>query len=288
MSAGIREESAMQFHLAIPNFGPGSSPEAMTEIAEEAEELGFDGIGTTDHLMVPKGMPDRYERIFEALTVLAYLAARTRRVKLITSVIVLLMRNPFAVAKQAATIDQLSGGRLELGLGVGWNELEFANVHADFRNRGRRLDEAIRLFRHLFSGSREPFQGTYYSYEDGVSEPLPVRREKLPILIGGNSDAALKRAARLADGWESTGLDPETWQERVRLLTAEAEAAGRSVEAGARLDLTGTAQEMLDEVRRWQDAGADHLMIGLGFTDGFADRMRVLGREVMPAARAAT
>lgn len=274
----------MQFHVAIPNFGPGSTPEAMAAIAEEAEALGFDGIGTTDHLLVPRGQPERYERIFDALVVLGYLAGPTRRVRLITSVIVLLMRNPFVVAKQAATIDQLSGGRLVLGLGVGWNEQEFANVHADFRNRGRRLDEALRLFRHLFSGSREPFRGAYYSYEDGIFDPLPVQGERLPILLGGNSDAAVRRAARAADAWESTGLNPESWRRRVELLRSE--AGGRSVEVGARINLTGNAKEMLGEVRRWHEAGADHLMIGFGFTDGFTERMRLFAREVMSAVGA--
>jgi probable F420-dependent oxidoreductase len=275
----------MRFHVAIPNFGRGSSPAAIAEIAQEAEEFGFDGIGTTDHLLVPRGQPERYERVFDALIVLGYIAAHTSRVRLVTSVIVLLMRNPFVVAKQAATIDQLSGGRLELGLGVGWHEREFANVHADFRNRGRRLDEAIRLFRHLFSGSRDPFRGDYYSYDDGVFDPLPVRREALPILLGGNSDAAVRRAARAADGWESTGIGSEAWRERVELLRSE--AAGRSVEVGSRIELRGGAGEMLAEVRRWQEVGADHLMLGLGFTDGFIDRMRLFAREVMPAVRAA-
>src|SRR5437899_188258 len=151
----------MELYLALPNFGRGSTVEALTEIAREAEELGFDGIGTTDHLLVPQGQPERYERIFDALVMLGYLAAHTRRVKLITTVIVLLMRNPFVVAKQAATVDQLSGGRLVLGLGVGWSEREFANVHADFRNRGRRFDDALSLLRHLFSGSRGSFEGMY-------------------------------------------------------------------------------------------------------------------------------
>ena len=271
----------MQFHIAIPNFGRGSSAEAIAEIAEEAEELGFDGIATTDHLLVPKGRPERYERIFDALAVLAYLAARTKRVKLITSVVVLLMRNPFALAKQAATIDQLSGGRLILGLGAGWNEQEFANMHMEFRNRGRRFDEALRLFRHLFSGSREPFEGAYFGYQDGVFDPLPVHRERLPILLGGNSDPAIKRSARAADIWESTGIGPEAWQERLGLLRAE--AAGRQVEAGARIGLDGSADEMLATVRAWDQSGADHLMIGFGFTDGFAERMRLFAREVMPA-----
>jgi probable F420-dependent oxidoreductase len=270
----------MQLHLAIPNFGRGSTVEAMAELAQEAEELGFDGIGSTDHVLVPKGQPERYERVFDALAVLAYLAAKTQRVKLLTSVIVLFMRNPFIVAKQAATIDQMCHGRLVLGLGVGWQEQEFNNVHMDFRNRGRRMDEAIRLFRHLFSGSREPFQGDYYGYEDGVFDPLPVAREQVPILIGGNSEPAIRRAARLADGWESTGLEPEDWKRSASQLR---EWAGeRKVEAGARIGLTGDAKEMLAEVRRWRDAGADHLMLGLGFTDGFAERMRLFAREVMP------
>lgn len=148
----------MQLHIAIPNFGTGSTPQAIAEIAEEAEALGFDGVGTTDHLMVPLGQPQRYERVFEALTVLAYLAARTRRVKLITTVVVLLMRNPFVLAKQAATIDQLSCGRLVLGLGVGWSEPEFANIHADFQNRG--------------AGS------TRRSAFSGISSPAPERRSR--------------------------------------------------------------------------------------------------------------
>lgn len=271
----------MEIHLALPNFGPGSTPEAVTEIAEEAEALGFDGVASTDHLLVPRGQPERYERIFDALAVLAYLAGRTRRVKLITSVVVVLMRNPFAVAKQAATIDQLSGGRLVLGLGAGWQEQEFANVHAEFRNRGRRLDEVIRLYRHLFSGSREPFAGEYYAYDDGVFDPLPVRGADLPILLGGNSDAAVRRAARVADSWESTALDLESWRERAGFLRRE--AGGRDVEAGARIGLPERPDEMVSEVRRWQEAGAGHLMLSLGYAEGFTERMRTIAREVLPA-----
>jgi probable F420-dependent oxidoreductase len=271
----------VQFHVAIPNFGRGSSVEAMTEIAREAEELGFDGIATTDHLLVPRGQPERYERIFDALAMLGYLAAQTKRVKLITSVIVLLMRNPFVVAKQAATVDQLSGGRLVLGLGVGWQEQEFANVHAEFRQRGRRMDEALKLFRHLFSGSAEPFEGRYYAYADGVFDPLPVHREKLPIMLGGNSDAAIRRAAGSAELWESTGVDIEAWKESAAKLRQW--SGDRHVEAGARINLSGSAEEMLVQVKRWRDAGAEHLMLGLGFSDGFVERMRTFAREVKPA-----
>lgn len=273
----------MKLHLALPNFGSGSTPQAMLEIARAAEELGFDGIGTTDHILVPKGQPQRYERIFDPLIVLGWIAGATTRVQLVTSVIVVLMRNPFAVAKQAATIDQLSGGRLVLGLGAGWLESEFANVHADFRRRGRRLDEVIRLYRHLFSGSDAPFEGDYYGYQDGVFDPLPVAKERLPIMLGGNSDAAVKRAAAVADVWESTALEVDTWKERVELLRRE--AGGRQVEVGARIGLPEDSGEALAELRRWQEAGAGHLMLSFGFTEGFLERTRKLGREVLPHLR---
>ena len=270
----------MKLHLAIPNFGPGSSAEDTIGIALEAEALGFDGVGTTDHILVPAGQPHRYERVFDPLIVLGYLAARTERVQLITSVIVVPMRNPFALAKQAATIDQLSGGRLVLGLGAGWHEQEFANVGADFRRRGKRLDETIDLFRHLFSGSREPFAGELYGFEDGVFEPLPVQREQLPILIGGNSDAALKRAARAGDIWESTGLDVDAWTERAGVLRGL--VGDRQVELGARIGLPADPGEMVAALERWEAAGAEHVMIGFGFTEGYLEKLRLFGREVLP------
>lgn len=273
----------MKFHLAIPNFGPGSTAEETVRTAVEAEELGFDGVGTTDHLLVPAGQPHRYERVFDPLIVLAHIAARTERIQLITSVIVVPMRNPFALAKQVATIDQLSGGRMVLGVGAGWHEQEFANVHADFRRRGRRLDETIRLFRHLFSGVHEPFAGEFYAYEDGVFEPLPVQREQLPILVGGNSDAALRRAARAADVWESTALDVDAWTERVEVLRGL--VGDRQVEVGARIGLPDDPAEMFGELERWMAAGAEHVMVSFGFTEGFLEKLRRFGREVLPRLR---
>jgi probable F420-dependent oxidoreductase len=273
----------LKLHLAIPNFGPGSAAADMVAIAVVAEALGFDGIATTDHLLVPRGEPHRYERIFDAVVVLGHLAAHTERVQLLTSVIVVPMRNPFVLAKQIASLDQLSGGRVVFGVGAGWHEGEFANVHAPFAGRGRRLDEAIRLFRHLFSGSPEPFQGEFYGYEDGVFDPLPVQREQLPIMVGGNSDAALRRAARAADVWESTALDVDGWSERVEVLRPLVGA--RQVEVGARIGLPEDTGEAFAELERWQAAGAEHVMISLGFSDGFLERLRRFGREVLPRLR---
>ena len=169
----------------------------MTETALAADDLGFRALWTADHLLAPSTLP-QFARVFEPLVSLAFVASITQRVRLGTSVIVLPMRSPFVVAKQAATLDVLSNGRLILGIGVGSFAAEYENVHAEFHNRGARLEETIALFRHLWSGSREPFEGRFYGFLDGVFEPVPVQGKNLPLLIGGRSDVVLRRVARHA------------------------------------------------------------------------------------------
>jgi probable F420-dependent oxidoreductase len=220
------------------------------------------------------------------MTLLGYLAARTSRIRLGTSVIVLGMRNPFVVAKQAATLDLVSNGRFTLGLGAGYSEPEFSNVGASgvWTTRGKRLDEAIRLFRHLWSGAEGPFDGQFYPYDEGYFGPPPPQRERLPIMIGGGSDAALERAATLGDVWQSTGLKPDEFgvkAEKVRLL-----AQGRRVELGARTSLIGDPDQVLAKVTAFQNAGAEHVCAYFGSTvEDFVPGMRTFAREVMPALR---
>src|SRR5579884_1347595 len=192
----------MIFDVTLGNFG-AVPPQVLVDTARAADEHGFRAIWTADHLLAPSSYP-QFGSVLEPLIVLSHVAAATQRIRLGTSVIVLPMRSPFVVAKQAATLDVLSGGRLILGLGVGSVEGEYANVHANYHNRGARLDEAIALFRHLWSGSREPFAGRYYGYQDGVFAPLPLQGRDLPLLIGGRSEAALKRVAREAAIWQTT------------------------------------------------------------------------------------
>jgi probable F420-dependent oxidoreductase len=271
-------------HVALPNGHRGVTLDQLSEITEVAEELGFKGVWPLDHVLVGPDLKDRYPWVIEPLTLLGYLAARTERIRLGTSVIVLGMRNPFVVAKQAATLDQLSNGRFTLGLGAGYSEPEFRNVGASgvWHTRGKRLDEAIRLFRHLWSGSEGPFDGEFYNYDEGYFGPLPPQRERLPILIGGNSDAALRRAGTLGDVWQSTGLKPEDFgakAEQVRLY-----ANGRRVEVGARTSLTGDPDTVRARVTAFQKAGAEHVCAYFGSTvEDFVPGMRTFAREVMPA-----
>ena len=273
----------MDIHVALPNGHRGVTLGQLTQITEVAEELGFNGVWPLDHVLVGPDLKDRYPWVIEPLTLLGYLAARTSRIRLGTSVIVLGMRNPFVVAKQAATLDLLSNGRFTLGLGAGYSEPEFRNIGAGdvWHTRGKRLDEAIRLFRHLWSGANGPFDGQFYKYEEGYFGPPPPQRERLPILIGGSSDPALKRAATLADVWQSTGLTPDEFgprAEKVRQL-----AQGRVVELGARTSLIGDPDSVLAKVKAFQKAGAEHVCAYFGSTvEDFVPGMRTFAREVLP------
>jgi len=181
----------MDVHVALPNGHAGVTIDELLEITVAAEEFGFDGVWPLDHVLAGPDLKDRYPWVIEPMTLLGYLAARTTKIRLGTSIIVLAMRNPFVVAKQAATLDLLCSGRFTLGLGAGYSEPEFRNVGAAdvWSTRGQRLDEAILLFRHLWSGAHAPFRGRFYSYDEGWFGPPPPQGARLPTL--GEEPAAL-------------------------------------------------------------------------------------------------
>jgi probable F420-dependent oxidoreductase len=274
----------MDVHVALPNGHRGVTLGQLTQITEVAEELGFHGVWPLDHVLVGPDLKDRYSWVIEPITLLGYLAARTSRIRLGTSVIVLGMRNPFVIAKQSAALDLLSNGRFTLGLAAGYSEPEFRNVGASgvWHTRGKRLDEAIRLFRHLWSGAEGPFDGQFYRYDEGYFGPAPPQGEKLPILIGGASDAALRRAGALGDVWQSTGLNPDEFGAKAEQVRRYAN--GRRVELGTRMSLIGNPDAILAKVKAFQKAGAEHVCAYFGATvEDFVPGMRAFAREVMPA-----
>ena len=191
----------MKLGVCVPNYGEGCSVEALRTVAAEAEKRGYDSIWCTDHVLMPKNSGTPYEKIFESVTTLAYLAATTNRLRLGISSLITPMRNPVVVAKQLATIDNLSNGRLILATSAGWNETEFSHLGSNFHNRGKRLDESIQLIKDLWAGKTH-FQSSVLrpKFKDAVFEPTPVQ-QTLSIWIGGSSQAAMKRAATLGDAW---------------------------------------------------------------------------------------
>src|SRR4051794_31264992 len=261
----------MIFDVSLGTGGPHGDPRLFVETARAAQDLGFRALWPSDPLLAPSTLP-HFARVFEPLMVLAHVAAITSRIRLGTSVIVLPMRSPFVVAKQAATLDQLCNGRLILGIGVGSFGEEYVNVHSDFHTRGKRMDEMIALFRHLWSGSRSPFVGRYYGYEDGVFDPLPVQGRDLAMLIGGRSDAALKRVGEHAAIWQTTTATPEMFPSLVEKIHAA--SGGRHVEPGTVMTFDGDVAGARETVGMWEKAGAEDVSVNFGPPDGRADRMK--------------
>jgi probable F420-dependent oxidoreductase len=193
--------------LILPNFGRDASPERIRRFAEAAEKLGFDSVWTTEHIVVgPEGV-NPYGRVYDSLVTLGWIAGWTERVGLGTSIVLVPLHNPFHLAKQVATLQELSAGRFTLGVGMGWHRDEFDFMGVEFEGRGRRGDEAIRLMRALWSGERL-FEGRYWSYRDATAEPHPSPQPE--IWVGGSSPRAIRRALELGDAWHpSRGSDPD-------------------------------------------------------------------------------
>ena len=184
--------------MILPNYGEDSSPERIRRTAEAAEELGFDSVWTTEHISVDPEAVDPYGRVYDPLVTLGWIAGWTERVGLGTSIVLVPLHNPMHLAKQAATLQELSGSRLALGVGMGWHRDEYDFMGVEFEGRGRRGDEAIRLMRALWNGERD-FNGRWWSFHDATAEPHPSPQPE--IWVGGSSDRAIRRARELGDVW---------------------------------------------------------------------------------------
>jgi probable F420-dependent oxidoreductase len=196
-------------HLGVilPNFADESSPDRIRGVAELAEELGLDSVWATEHIVVGPDAADPYGRVYDPFVTLGWLAGLTERIALGTSIVVVPLHNPIHLAKEAATLQELSHGRLRMGVGMGWYEPEFRMMGIPFGGRGRRGSEAIRLMRSLWLGEKS-FHGEHWSYDDAVFAPLPDPPPE--IWVGGSSAPALRRAVELGDMWHpSRRSDPD-------------------------------------------------------------------------------
>ena len=195
----------MHFGVILPNYGAGSTPAAIRAVAETAEELGFHSVWSTEHIIVGPEAVDSYGRVFDPLITLSWIAGWTDRVGLGTSIVLVPLHHPIHLAKEVATLQELSGGRVTLGIGMGWHADEYAFMGVPFERRGRRGDEALRVLRALWAGEHD-FDGKLWSFHDATSEPIPSRRPEL--WVGGSSPAAIRRARTLGDVWHpSRGSD---------------------------------------------------------------------------------
>jgi probable F420-dependent oxidoreductase len=222
-------------YLAVNVFTP-VSPAATTELldlARIAEELGYDEFDLGDHVTVGRPMPERTlpdppgAAVIEPLVTLGAISAVPQRIRLGTGVLILPQRQPALVAKQVATLDRLSHGRIRLVVGVGWQAPEYESLGVPFDERGSRMDEAIRLIRLYWTGSSVTFQGRFYRCDAMAVDPPPIQSGGPPIWLGGSSEAALRRIGRLADGWLAVGESLARVKDKVSIISRAASEARR-------------------------------------------------------------
>src|SRR5487761_1296948 len=277
---GYQPSERLAIGLVLPTKGEGASKESLDAGAEAATSLGWDSVWVTDHLLVPQGPEAKeYGWILEATTALTYVGARYPRLRLGTSVIIPAMRDAPLLAKQLATIDCLTDGRLVVGVGASdaADITEYANLGKSdrFTERGAYLDESLDLWRHLWSGSTAPFEGRFHRLTDFSFLPLPVQRP-IPVLCGGRSDKALERTARLADGYRAAQTGPADLRERLPRLVAACQRLRRPLphvsvrarvlfDSGPRATYTicGTAKEMVTSLVEFAEVGATELVVVL-------------------------
>jgi probable F420-dependent oxidoreductase len=298
-----------------------ATPANLGRVAEKAEALGYDTVWFSDHIVIPTEVKSFYpydpsgkmpfnpsEPYWEPLTVIGYVAGRTSRLRLGTSVLILPYRNPIVTAKMLATLDVLSNGRVTLGAGVGWMEEEFKAIGLDtYARRGAYSDECIRIFRELWTKDNPSFQGEFHQFSNIRCEPRPVQPGGLPIWIGGHTPQAIRRVARLGDGWQPlvqrppADLPPAEMQEKIAQLRAFAQQAGRDprritlamgssiqftdgAATGPRSLFTGTSAQIVDTLRRYQELGIQNFRCDFPSLsiDGLLQAMERFATEVRP------
>ena len=299
----------MKFGVTIPNNWGVEDPKQVLEFGPLAESLGYDSVWVMDHLFNTGYIRERLENkpYYHPMSTLSYLAATTSKVTLGTSVLVLPYHNPVELAKYAATLDQISGGRVTLGVGVGAMSEEFDALGISMRERGSLTNECIDIMKELWSSHLPKFQSKRWDFSDLYFSPKPAQ-PSIPIWVGGSSPGAIKRTALRGDGWHPTGVSAENYALTKHEIMEAATAAGRdasamtwstrlevevhgrpsSERASTRTRLPGNNPEMMVAgIKAYQDAGVDHMVLALNSGDVSALKrlMETIAAEVMPEFR---
>lgn len=300
----------MKYGFTLPGSGPLTGPENMSAIARRGEELGYDFLMVPDHIVFPRQDESVYPyneqgvhpgvsagACLEQLTVLAFLAGQTKRIRLGSSVMIVPHRSPVVTAKALATLDVLSNGRVIVGVGTGWLREEFEILGLPpFEERGAVTDEYIRAFKELWTSDNPTFEGKYCRFSEVSFLPKPVQKPHPPIWVGGESHAAMRRAARMGNGWHPLGANvrfplgrPEQLAEGIKRLAALAEREGRNPEeidiayrvhgngltknanspaatspSGDRAPFTGSAEQIAGDIQQYEQMGVNHLALDFG------------------------
>jgi probable F420-dependent oxidoreductase len=281
----------MKLGVALPVADIGGAPAMLREFAQAAAAIGYHGLAAPDHVLgvnvasrpawtQPRGRSTDFYH--DPFVLFGFLAGCTDIADFSTQVLILAQRQTVLVAKQAASLDVLSGGRFRLGIGVGWNEVEFVGLNENFRDRGRRSAEQVEVMRALWAQPHVSFKGRWHTIDDAGINPLPLGR-KIPVWYGGHADVTLRRCAKWGDGWMPLAYPPgEEARAAIATLLRYVEAAGRDpatigidtrVSAGA-----GIEADWREEVRLWRSLGVTHLTLANYYEGGHL--RRIAGRSL--------
>ncbi len=263
----------MKFGMAFANIGPFVQPDEAVFLAQAAEEAGIESIWTVEHVAVPAGYQAQYpyskdgkmpgpenSPIPDPLVWLAYVAAATSTIRLATGILILPQRHPIYVAKEIATLDVLSKGRVILGIGIGWLHEEFAALDIPFEERVGRTEESCQALRTLWKPGALPFKGEHYGWDALESNPTPVQQGGVPIVVGGHVKGAARRAARVGDGFFPLKIEGGRLDELLTVMGDECAKLGRDP---AKIEITTSSPgNDLDAIKRLEDRGVSRLVIG--------------------------
>ena len=310
----------MRYGFYLPTRGPTATRDGVLTLAREGERLGLHSAMIADHIVFPTESDSVYPYTLdrrhpgggdalETFSILGVVAGATERLRLVTSVLVLPYRNPVLTAKMVASLDVLSGGRVTLGVGVGWLKEEFEALQSpDFERRGAVTDEWIAIFKHLWTQSPASFTGKFYGFSNIRAEPFPLQTPHPPIWVGGHSKAALRRTARFGNGWHPVGaiaaspLPPEEMTAHLETLKRMTEAEGRDFSAltisykaplydtavsdrdGTRRSFSGSAEEIAGDIRGFAAIGVHELIFDFRGQSvaGTVEQLQRFTAEVLP------
>jgi len=282
----------MKLGICLPHYGRPIEVPRLLEVVRHAEAQGLDSVWVTDHVIVPRQANIIYrEDMLDPLAVLPWLAGVTSRIALGTSVVILPYRSPIPVAKLLASVDVLSGGRLMVGAAIGWMEGEFDALGVPFKERVSRSEEALELFRTLWTQEHPEIETKHHHLHDVTFSPMPLQKPRPPLYVGGSSEGALRRVARFGDGWHSTSTTVDGFRqsvETVRRFWAEAGREGTPalslriplvidgvhraavdmalIHGRGRHVITGSVATIVEELRGFQALGCDHVALEVSYS----------------------
>jgi probable F420-dependent oxidoreductase len=295
----VKEAQVLKIGVSLPSTDLGGDPVVLRDYAQAAEAIGFDHLALYDHVLGvnPASRPDwkgpytSRHAFHDPFVLMGYLAGQTSRIVLTTHILILAQRQTVLVARQAASVDQLAGGRLRLGIGTGWNPLEYVALGEDFGNRGRRSEEQITLLKALWTEPHVDFEGSWHKVPDTGLNPRPAQAA-IPIWLGGHAAPVLRRIATMGDGWIIIAYSPDEVAAaeigKLRDFTREAGRADDAVGIDAWVSMgAGGPDEWRAEIAAWRDLGLSHVTLNTAFTSyhhqriagsGLDDHLAAIGR----------